>query len=110
MAADQPAACTKLLVWSVVPALSAWAALILPTGFDLVLLVSVFWVHFGVDVVWAHRLGLPAWYGHLRTVLTVGATLALTLAIALLLLNPSSAPDLVPAQMTCPVPSNGVAI
>lgn len=109
-ATDQPQARTRLLVWSVVPALCAWVALVLPAGFDLILLIVMFWVHFIVDLIWARRLGLPAWYLTLRTALTIGATLALTLAIALMLLNPGSAPDLMPAQTTCPAPANGTII
>ncbi|QEL65788.1 hypothetical protein OTERR_23120 [Oryzomicrobium terrae] len=109
-AADQPAIRTRLLAWSVVPALCAWAAMVLPAGFDLILLVTMFWVHFAVDAVWARRLGLPSWYVTLRTVLTVGATLALTLAIAMLLLNPAGPPDLVPAQLTCPAESVGLEV
>lgn len=74
-AADHPAA-SRLLVYSVVPSLVAWAALLLPTAPGLWLLAA------GLAGAWLHdRLAtptglLPAWFLELRTHLTVVAGLA----------------------------------
>lgn len=70
-----------LMVWSAVPALLAWAAVLLPVGVDLALLIAAFWVHFAFDYQLALRQSLPAWYLPLRIVLTLGATLSLLAAL-----------------------------
>lgn len=64
----------KLMTWSVVPALVAWAALPFPPRQALLLLIATFWVHFLMDRAMAARHLLPQWYVPLRLILTVGAT------------------------------------
>lgn len=63
--------------WSVVPALAAWGAGVLPFRPAVLLLVVTFVVHLGFDHRMAPVSGLPAWYLRLRRALTVVAVLAL---------------------------------
>lgn len=71
-----------LMLWSVVPALLAWAAVLLPVGLDLALLIAAFWIHFAFDYQLAQQQPIPRWYLPLRIILTVGATLSLVAALA----------------------------
>ena len=71
-----------LMAWSVVPALLAWAAVLLPAGSDLALLIAAFWVHFAFDYQLALQQPVPRWYLPLRIILTLGATLSLAAALA----------------------------
>ena len=63
--------------WSVVPALAAWGAGILPYRPAVLLLVVTFVVHLALDHRMAHVSGLPAWYLRLRRALTAVAVVAL---------------------------------
>ena len=63
--------------WSVVPALAAWGAGILPFRPAVLLLVVTFVVHLVFDHRMAHVSGLPGWYLRLRRALTLVAVLAL---------------------------------
>lgn len=61
------------LIWSVVPSLIAWAALILAPFHTLIVLIALFAICFLVDRK-AVAAGLwPAWMGGLRKFLTLGA-------------------------------------
>lgn len=71
---------TRLMVWSVVPALGAWVALLLPTAIGLAVLAGLLVVHFGFDLGLRHFRVLPAWYPRLRSLLTLGAVLSLLAA------------------------------
>jgi len=66
--------------WSVVPALAAWAAAILPYRLAIALLVVTFLAHLALDHRFAPRSGLPAWYLRLRRGLTAVVVAALALA------------------------------
>jgi hypothetical protein len=67
--------------WSVVPALAAWAALLLPARTGLLLMAATFAVHFAVDRQLAQRFTLPGWYVRLRGGLTAVVVFCLLLAI-----------------------------
>lgn len=69
----------RSLIWSVVPALIAWPALLLAPAAAAVLLVSGFVVHYLVDRNLARCAALPPWYLTLRLRLTVVASLSLAL-------------------------------
>lgn len=72
-----------MMGWSIFPALAGWAAMLLPVYTDIILLLAVFWVHYTIDVHLALRRPLPTWYLPLRSVLTLGITLALLAVLAL---------------------------
>lgn len=69
-------------LWSVVPALLGWVALLLPPVATLLLLVAGFWSHYLLDRRLAARVALPDWYLPLRLGLTLTVSLALLLALA----------------------------
>ncbi len=69
----------RSLIWSVVPALIAWPALLLAPAAAAVLLVGGFTVHYLVDRNLARHATLPPWYLTLRLRLTVVASLSLAL-------------------------------
>ncbi len=69
-------------LWSVVPALWAWLALLVPLLPALVMLAAGFVVQFAVDRRIAGELTLPAWYLPLRLSLTSIVMLALLAAAA----------------------------
>lgn len=77
---------TASFVWSVIPALVAWAALLTPPGVATSLLVTGFCAHYGQDRRLAAHADLPGWYLPTRLRLTVVACLCLCVgALALLL-------------------------
>jgi len=65
--------------WSVIPALAAWGAGILPYRLAIALLVVTFVVHLALDHKFAPVSGLPAWYLRLRRRLTVVVVVCLIL-------------------------------
>ena len=65
--------------WSVVPALIAWLALLLPHLLSSLLLIAGFIAHYRQDRRLAAAAGLPAWYLPLRLRLSVVACLCLAL-------------------------------
>ena len=69
------------MTWSVVPALTAWAGLLLPAKSGLLLMAATFAVHYAADRQLAQRFGLPAWYVRLRAGLTTIVVLCLVMAI-----------------------------
>ncbi len=80
---EDEAAAGPLYLWSVVPALAGWAALLLPlllthgAVLGAVLLIGAFGAHYGQDRRLARRLTLPPWYLPLRLHLSIGASLGL---------------------------------
>ena len=72
---------SRLMGWSVVPALGAWIALLAPSQIGLALLTLLFAVHYVFDLGLARRSNLPGWYMRLRTPLTAGAVLSLAFAL-----------------------------
>jgi uncharacterized membrane protein len=70
---------TKCFTWSVVPALLAWLALLLPPLISSILLVTGFLAHYWQDRRLANATRLPAWYLPLRLRLTSVACLCLLL-------------------------------
>lgn len=71
----------RLLGLSVVPALWAWAALLLVSPpYDLVALAVGFAALFAADLKLTAEGGAPAWWPALRLPLTAGAVLSLILA------------------------------
>ena len=78
-------AAVRMLVWSVVPSLIAWAVLLLgmPPGPALLVLAAGFSAQFGAD----RRLGrtdmVPGWYLTLRGRLTMGVLACLAMAFVL---------------------------
>lgn len=69
----------RLYVGSVVPALLAWAALLLPPVWAVVILQVGLWGHYAQDRRLVRVMALPDWYLPLRLALTSGASLALFL-------------------------------
>lgn len=65
------------LLWSTVPALLAWPALLLPAPWAAVLLVVGFVAHYWQDRQLAAGSTLPGWYMPLRLQLTTVACVAL---------------------------------
>lgn len=70
---------TVAFIWSVVPALLAWPALLLPYPYAAALIVAGFVLHYAQDRSLA-ALGLPSWYLPLRLRLTLVACAALLLS------------------------------
>lgn len=68
---------TAWFAWSVVPALVAWPAMLLPADYAVPLLVAGFLAHYLQDRRLAARAGLPGWYLPLRLRLTAVACLCL---------------------------------
>ena len=66
-------------VWSVVPALLAWPAVMLEPAFGAPLLVAGFVAHIWQDHRLAGRVALPAWYLPLRRQLSIVACVCLAL-------------------------------
>lgn len=64
-------------LWSVIPALLAWPALLLSGGLASALLVSGFLLHYWQDRALVRRCRLPSWYLPLRGRLTGVACLCL---------------------------------
>ena len=67
---------------SIAPSLVAWAALLIPPGPGLILLIIGFATQYALDRTAANRDQLPHWYGRLRTILSIGAIASLLLAFA----------------------------
>ncbi len=67
----------RLYVWSTVPSLLAWPALLAPQALGAAILIAGFAAHYGMDRRVAARLGLPTWYLPLRLRLTTVACLCL---------------------------------
>lgn len=69
-----------LYLGSVMPALLAWLALLLPGALAVAILLAGLWGHYAQDRRLARVMILPAWYLPLRLVLTSASSLALVLA------------------------------
>lgn len=69
------------MTWSVVPALTAWAALLLPAKSGLLLTAASFAVHYAADRQLGQRFGLVGWYLRLRAGLTTIVVLCLIMAV-----------------------------
>ncbi len=69
------------MTWSVVPALAAWAALLMPAKTGLLLMAATFAAHYGADRQFAQRFSLPPWYLRLRAGLSAVVIVCLLLAI-----------------------------
>ena len=67
---------------SVLPSLIGWCALLLAPSAMLLLLIAGFIAQYASDLSAARRLELPAWFGRLRLILSSGAVLSLTVALA----------------------------
>lgn len=76
----------KKLVFSVVPSLTAWAALLVPATWGLGILVVSFWAQAASDVTATRRREAPKWYGGYRvrlTILVIGALLMSAVGIVI---------------------------
>ena len=71
---------TLSFAWSVIPALTGWAATLLQALPGLLLLAAAFSVHYGADWQFAQRFTLPGWYLRVRGGLTGVVVLCLLLA------------------------------
>ena len=67
----------RAYVWSVVPALAAWVALLLPVHTGLALLAATLLLCLVVDHAFARSRPGPAWLLPLRTALTLGGAACL---------------------------------
>jgi hypothetical protein len=69
----------RLFIWSVLPALLAWIAMLLAPPMGYALLVAGFIAHYSQDLRLVRLIpgALPDWYLPLRTRLTVGACVCL---------------------------------
>lgn len=79
------AAFSQRLGWSVLPALVAWASLLLAPAPALGVLLVAFAAHFTGDRIAASRGYLPPWYARLRKHLTALVVLCLGAALVRLL-------------------------
>lgn len=70
-------------LWSVIPALLAWPALLLSGGLANALLLGGFLLHYWQDRRLAQRCALPSWYLPLRGQLTGVACLCLIISLPL---------------------------
>lgn len=70
----------RLYVGSVVPALLAWLALLLPPAWAVAVLLAGLWGHYAQDRRLADEINLPAWFLPLRLALTSTASLSLLAA------------------------------
>ena len=68
---------TYCFVWSVVPALMAWLALLMTSKYAIAMLVAGFLTHFWQDRRLVQVANLPGWYLPLRMRLTLVACIAL---------------------------------
>jgi Protein of unknown function (DUF3429) len=68
---------THCFIWSVVPALMAWIALLMTPKYAILLLVAGFLIHFWQDRLLVQVTNLPAWYLPLRLRLTSVACVSL---------------------------------
>lgn len=68
---------THCFVWSVVPALMAWFALLMTSRYASIVLVVGFLIHFWQDWRLVEVVNLPVWYRPFRMRLTFVASLAL---------------------------------
>lgn len=78
---------STLLVLSVVPSLTGFAALVLPSLAGLIVLIAAFLIQGAWDVQSAQRGELPAWFATLRAILTAGAVIALVATLAARLMS-----------------------
>jgi len=69
------------MAWSVVPALAAWAALLMPAKTALLLMAATFVIQYAADWQFSQRFRLPSWYLRLRRGLTTVVVLCLVMAI-----------------------------
>lgn len=74
-------------VWSVIPALMAWAIYILSPVAAVFVLVLGFLLQFWRDTTFGRKIVWPVWYLPLRTRLTIVAILSLFLGILLPLIS-----------------------
>jgi protein-L-isoaspartate O-methyltransferase len=74
-----PSSRNAAFLWSVVPALLAWVALVLPPAPAVALMLVGFVAQYRRDVELARRAALPAWYLPLRLRLTTVACVSLVL-------------------------------
>lgn len=74
----------RLMAWSVVPALGAWMALLLPVRAGLLVVAALLTAHQLADMLMVRNRELPAWYLHLRTPLTLGAVASLVIVAGFL--------------------------
>ena len=76
-----------LMGWSVVPALVAWVALVLPPLAGAVVMLLMFVVQLAADHLLVRHFPITPWFLHLRQRLTLVVVLCLTLAAGYLFLN-----------------------
>ncbi len=62
-----------LFIWSVVPSLLAWPALLLSGAFGSAMLIVGFAAHYAQDIRLARQVALPPWFLPLRLRLTATA-------------------------------------
>ncbi len=77
---DRPLPNWRSYGWSVVPALVAWVALLLPYRDALTLLSLTFIAAMVVDQRWLAGQGLPVWFVPLRTLISILVVVALYIA------------------------------
>lgn len=74
-------------IWSIIPALIAWAATLLPLSWGCLLLVVGFVVHVWQDRQLLQVVSLPAWYLPMRLRLTSVASVCLLLGAVVMAIN-----------------------
>lgn len=73
-------------VWSVIPALMGWVAMLIPTSLGHSLLLVGLALAYWRDAVLANHVALPAWYPRLRARLSIVACACLAFPAALSML------------------------
>jgi len=89
-------------IWSVIPALMAWPALVMQPGPGSLVVGSTLGVAYLVDRSFAKRHLLPSWYMALRLPLTLAAVTGMAITCSSSLLGtrvPEKGPPVVPAEM-----------
>lgn len=69
------------LIVSVIPALTAWLALLLPADFSMLVLLLGFILLLVYELVFARPQELPGWYISMRITLTTAVSLCLTISL-----------------------------
>lgn len=77
----------KAFVWSVVPALLAWATYFLPGFIGAIVLILGFMAQYYRDQTLDSQVSLPAWYLPLRLRLTIVASLSMVIGAYTVILN-----------------------
>jgi hypothetical protein len=75
------------LIVSVLPALTAWSALLLPVSIAIVILLCGFILLLVYELVFARPQGLPCWYISMRIILTTVVSFCLMISLTAVIIK-----------------------